>query len=134
VELQKITWASKLQRVYIRVTRFLRPTFGWKKKLDAYKKGQTTWSIVILQGENYSTGPWPLEWTPAAVEFERKPEDTKITVKLRFSSFFSDVSGRWAEGEDAVACARCGVHMHVKDTSMADNLDIPLCPWCEKIV
>jgi uncharacterized protein CbrC (UPF0167 family) len=54
-------------------------------------------------------------------------------AKLEFLNFISVVSGRPAEGEDAVACARCGIHMHVADTEMETNLDVPLCPWCIRV-
>jgi hypothetical protein len=54
--------------------------------------------------------------------------------EVEFIDVVSGLSGMKAEGEAAVACARCGVHMHVVETNMKTNLDVPACPWCLEAV
>ena len=116
-----------------RLKAFIRPVAGWKRRIIKFKGGQTGWPIPEAPEGAPSVGPWPLEWTPCVVTFT-SDEDGKTTgAKLEFLTFTSDVSGRMAEGEDAVACARCGIHMHVADTDMETNLDVPLCPWCVRV-
>lgn len=124
---------EKTVRFFRRIKLFLRPTPGWKARLVKFRAGQTTWQIPGAPEGAPGVGPWPLEWTPCTVTFA-SDEDGKTTgASLAFLDFTSDVSGRWAEGENAVACARCGVHMHVGDTTMETNLDVPLCPWCIRV-
>lgn len=117
-----------------RVIAFVLPKSGWKKRIQKYKAGQTSWQIPGAPADSTaSVGPWPIEWTPCNVELVRDDEGVLTGAKLKFFDFHSYVSGRWAEGEDAVACARCGVYMHVADTEMETNLDVPLCPWCVRV-
>ena len=125
---------AKVKTFLYRAKRFLRPMPGWKQRLTKYKNGQTTWPFASVAGRVHATGPWPPEWTPCEVVDGGLDADGQPQVKLKFFDLVSTISGLAATGEDAVACARCGIHLHVKDTTMADNLDIPLCPWCDQIV
>jgi hypothetical protein len=121
-------------RLLRRIKLFLLPAPGWRKRIHKYKAGQTSWQIPGAPPDSpASIGPWPIEWTPCAVTPVLNDEGVMTGAKLEFFDFHSDVSGRWAEGEEAVACARCGVRMHVADTEMETNLDVPLCPWCVRV-
>jgi len=115
---------NPLVRLCRRIMSFLFPVAGWASRVKRYGRGQIVWPIAA-HPELGPMGPWPAEWT--VVEFART-EDGKTS--LRFHDTCSDVSGREAKGEDAVRCARCGIHLHVAETDMETNLDIPLCPWC----
>jgi len=116
-----------------RIKAFVAPVAGWKKRMQKFKAGQTAWALPGAPEGAPGVGPWPLEWTPCTVTFEQDEDGKPSGAKMEFLNFTSDVSGRWAEGENAVACARCGIHMHVADTEMETNLDIPLCPWCVRL-
>lgn len=117
-----------------RIKAFVFPMPGWKKRLQKFKAGQTSWPIPgAPEASPARVGPWPIEWTPCNVTLVHDDEGEVTGAKLEFLNFTSDVSGRWAENEDAVACARCGVYMHVADTQMETNLDVPLCPWCVRV-
>jgi len=116
-----------------RIKAFVLPASGWKKRIQKFRAGQTTWQIPGAPEGAPGVGPWPLEWTPCTVTFESGEDGKPTGAKLEFLNFISEVSGLPAEGEDAVACARCGIHMHVADTEMETNLDVPLCPWCVRV-
>jgi hypothetical protein len=116
-----------------RIKAFVFPVAGWKKRIAKYRGGQTAWALPGAPEGAPGVGPWPLEWTPCIVTFEHDEEGKPTGAKLEFLNFTSDVSGRMAEDEEAVACARCGIHMHVADTDMETNLDVPLCPWCVRV-
>jgi hypothetical protein len=124
---------EKTVRFFRRIKLFLRPTPGWKARLVKFRSGQTTWPIPGAPDGSGNVGPWPLEWTPCIIELMHDDDGKPTGAKLEFLNFISEVSGLPAEGEDAVACARCGIHMHVGDTNMETNLDVPLCPWCIRV-
>jgi len=124
---------TRILRLLQRFKAFLFPVQGWKKRLAKFRSGQATWPIPGAPEGTPGVGPWPLEWTPCSVTFVYDSEGKPTGAKLEFLNFISVVSGRLAEGEDAVACARCGIHMHVADTEMETNLDVPLCPWCIRV-
>lgn len=129
-----LTFRDKAARFLRRVIGFILPKTGWKKRIQKYKAGQTSWPLPGAPADATARiGPWPIEWTPCNVTLAHDDAGTVTGAKLEFLNFTSDVSGRWAENEDAVACARCGIHMHVADTEMETNLDIPLCPWCVRV-
>ena len=125
---------SNVVRFASRLKLYLFPAPGWRKRLLRFKAGTTSWPIPgAPEGSNTAVGPWPLEWTPCDVTFVSNEEGVVTGAKLEFHNLTSGLSGRLAEGEDAVSCARCSVHMHVAETDMETNLDVPLCPWCVRV-
>lgn len=131
--LMQALW-DKTGRLFRRIKAFISPVPGWKKRLQKFRAGQTAWPIPGAPEDSKARiGPWPMEWTPCSVTLVRDDKGAVTGAQLSFLEFHSDVSGRWAEGEDAVACARCGIRMHVGDTEMETNLDVPLCPWCIRV-
>lgn len=126
-------WSAAV-RFVCRIKLFIFPVPGWRKQLLRYKAGNTSWPLPgAPEGSNTGVGPWPIEWTPCDITFVRDEEGVVTGAKLEFHTLTSGLSGRIAEGEDAVACARCSVHMHVAETDMETNLDVPLCPWCVRV-
>ena len=126
-------WSAAV-RFLRRIKLFVLPVPGWRKKLLRYKAGQTAWPLPgAPAGSNTGVGPWPIEWTPCDITFVHDEEGVVTGAKLEFHNLTSGLSGRPAEGDDAVACARCSVHMHVAETDMETNLDVPLCPWCLRV-
>jgi hypothetical protein len=124
---------QKVSCFLARLRAFTFPVAGWKQRIQRYKNGNTVWLVPFAPaGSNIAVGPWPIEWTPCTISY---PESSAGTpgIHLNFLTLTSVISGRVAEGEDAAACARCGIHLHVADTKMENNLDVPLCPWCVKV-
>jgi hypothetical protein len=120
---------TSVVRLLRRIWAFVFPRSGWKSRVLAFRGGQTVWRFSEHAGKALpAVGPWPPEWTPFRVV------DKDGASEVEFIDVVSDLSGMKAEGEAAVACARCGVHMHVVETNMQTNLDIPACPWCRERV
>ena len=114
---------TTIMRLLRRFRAYLFPLKGWKARLSDFRRGTTVWTIAG-HPELPASCPWPIEWTP----YEVVEVEGKKTVN--FISVCSGVSGVVAEGEQAVACSRCGIHLHVAETTMRTNLDVPYCSWC----
>jgi hypothetical protein len=114
---------TTIMRLLRRFRAYLFPLKGWKARLSDFRRGNTVWPIAG-HPELPASCPWPIEWTP----YEIVEEEGKSTVK--FIAVYSAVSGVLAEGDHAVACCRCGIHLHVAETTMRTNLDVPYCSWC----
>jgi len=120
---------TSVVRLLRRIWAFVFPSSGWKSRLAGYRRGQTIWHFSGPEAKTLpAVGPWPPEWTP----FRVVNKDGVLGVE--FIDVVSGLSGMKAAGEAAVACARCGVHMHVVETNMKTNLDVPACPWCREAV
>lgn len=120
---------TSVVRLLRRIWAFAFPRPGWKKRVAQYSRGQTVWRFSGNFADKLpAVGPWPPEWTPFRVVVK------STGPEVEFMNVVSAVSGKSAEGEDAVYCARCGIPLHVADTKMETNLDIPSCAWCRDMV
>lgn len=117
-----------LTRYLTRIKAFLFPISGWADRVRRYRRGEVVWPISLYPNNDPMT-PWPSEWTIVSMI----PKGCG-KAEIHFHDTVSVVSGREAKGEDAVRCARCGIHLHVADTGMQDNLSIPACSWCVGLV
>ena len=117
-----------VMRLLRRFWKYIRPVKGWRSRVSAFRGGRTAWPVPGYESLGV-IGPWPTEWTLYRVNVSA---DGKLAVE--FLDGVSDVSGRQAKGEDAVRCARCGITLHVEETSMLNNLEVPSCVWCREAV
>jgi hypothetical protein len=113
-----------IKRYLTRIKAFFSPLAGWKERVRKFRAGTVVWYIPEYPAMD-PVCPWPSEWTVVSMT---PTEDCKANIE--YLDTVSVVSGREAKGEDAVRCARCGIHLHVADTTMEHNLDIPACSWC----
>ena len=111
-------------RLIKRIKAFFSPLSGWAERVRLYRTGNVIWAVTG-RPELPPTAPWPTEWT--VVDFAPAMGGG---VDMTYPDTVSDVSGREAKGEDAVRCARCGIHLHVAEAGMQTNIDIPACSWC----
>lgn len=119
---------TPFQRLIKRIKYFLFPMENWKDRVRRFRKGQVVWTLPLYP-KLAPMAPWPHEWTVQALIPDGEGGATVV-----FCDTFSDVSGKEAKGEDAVRCARCGINLHVSDTDMETNIDIPACSWCVGLV
>ena len=115
---------NPLVRFLRRVKAFLLPMSGWAERVRRYRRGQVTWTVPSFPLLP-PMAPWPPEWT--VVEFSPTGDGGATVV---FHDGHSDVSGKEAKGDDLVRCSRCGIHLHVGETEMETNIDVPACSWC----
>jgi len=111
-----------------RIIAFLFPVKGWRARLRTFRRSPSLPIWRFEDPELPPTTPWPPEWFPHAIE-----RDADGKPHIRFLNTVSLISGRVCEGEAAVCCARCGIHLHVEETTMTDNTSAPICPWCTPI-
>lgn len=119
---------TSVVRLLRRIWAFLSPLPNWQQRVRLYRGGMIVWDVPD-HPEVGKIGPWPAEWTPLRIL-----ADESGTPKIDFLPVVSAVSGRTAEGEDAVACVRCGIHLHMDEAGMQTNLDVPSCAWCRNTV
>jgi hypothetical protein len=119
---------TPVQRLFKRIKHFFFPVRGWKTRVQQFRAGKIVWeSTGLLKLPPMS--PWPPEWTVMAIIPAGEGGAT-----VSFCDTFSDVTGKEAKGEAAVRCARCGVNLHVEDTGMETNIDLPACSWCVGLI
>lgn len=117
---------SGIKRILLRVLAFLKPVSGWNKRIRLFKAGAAVWD-VDGHPEIQPFIPWPPHWC----SWEAAPDEPS---KVRFISHRSLISGKLCEGDAAVKCARCGIPVHMDETDMIDNLDVPSCRWCTPLI
>jgi hypothetical protein len=113
-----------MKRLLSRLSAYLFPMPNWKDRVRKFRAGTVVWPISLYPNTD-PMSPWPSEWTVVSMIPKGGGK-----AQIHFHDTVSAVSGREAKGEDAVRCARCGIHLHVADTNMEHNLDIPACSWC----
>jgi len=119
---------TTIMRLLRRVRAYLFPVTNWKRRLADFRRGNTIWPVEG-HPELPAMCPWPIQWTPYEIIV-----DGEGNKGVKFIPVRSAVSGILAEGELAVSCCRCGIPLHVKDTTMQTNLDVPYCSWCASSV
>ncbi len=121
-------YTQRFSRLSKRIVAFLFPMSDWRARLRTFRRSPSLPVWRFEDPELPPTAPWPPEWFPHVIE---RNADGKPFI--RFLDTTSLISGRPCEGEAAVRCARCGIHLHVEETTMADNTSAPICPWCTPI-
>lgn len=113
---------DSLRRLAVRARLWCSPVPGWKDRWQEYTRGRVTWPVPELP-DHPDIIPFPAQWCIYTTQ------DGKLVFT---DPAISQISGRLAEGEDAVRCARCGVHLHRLETGipMKTNHSVPVCPWC----
>jgi len=115
-----------LSRLLHRIKCWLFPMAGWKDRLVAVRDGNNVWPVAD-HSDISPFFPWPPEWCvweAAPPTWEGGPRTP------RFLNTVSMISGRIAEGDYAVRCSRCGIHLHSDEANMRSNVDVPACYWC----
>lgn len=115
-----------INRFLKRLLAFVKPLSGWRHRVRLYKAGAAVWD-VDGHPEIQPFVPWPPQWC----SWEAAPDEES---KVRFLPHRSLISGKLCEGDAAVKCARCGIPVHMDETDMLTNLDVPSCPWCTPVI
>lgn len=120
---------SQLKKLVIRAWKWYFPMPGWKSRIAEARSGAAF--PVNGRPEMDDFYPWPPEWCVWEVI---EPEQEGQKARPRFLDTISEETGREATGDEAVRCARCGIHLHASEANMRTNVDVPSCIWCRPAV
>lgn len=105
---------------------WLFPRKGWRQDYIDFKKGKNAWEVPG-KPEADLVFPYPLAWIPHTL-------DTDHPRGFEFLETTCVESGAPIGAGTAMACLRCGVHLHPKYANMVGGYDPPYCRRCRSAV